>query len=400
MSSPPKTKSQPYMTRLGDSMINSASMPTVRVTSHDGSSVKETHSVKVLEQDNVKHVNQYLFREKLGEGAFGEVHLAVNMRNNVEYAIKRITKQRMRRKSVAGTIVARKGLKLPPQFKKAAEDGGWDAVRREVAIMKKLSHPHVIRLVEVLDDSEADSIYIVMEHAQLGPVSQISTSKDADPLPPHKTRKYFIHLLLGLEYLHFQDIAHRDIKPDNLLLNQQDQLLIVDFGVSEIFKGSDLLRKSAGSPSFMSPEMVEIAQEGYHAKIADIWAMGVCLFVWSFGTLPFKGPTAYVTYQKIVQDNPQYPEDADPILIDLLKSLLEKNPEARANLSNIREHKWVKESGIALPSIDENCQNVIQVTHEEIQNSISSVSSAMTTLKAVKKFKQRSRALSNPNDFT
>lgn len=132
-------------------------------------------------------------------------------------------------------------------------------------------------------------------------------------------------------------MIHRDIKPDNLLLSDDEVLKIVDFGVSEMFDKEDDMRisKSAGSPAFMPPELCGKHRE-VSGKAADIWSMGVTLFCLRYGKIPFSRPGVLEIYEAIKADDPRIPADEDPTFVDLLTRLLEKDPEKRITMPELR----------------------------------------------------------------
>ena len=140
-----------------------------------------------------------------------------------------------------------------------------------------------------------------------------------------------------LEAVHYQGIIHRDIKPDNLLLSDDQVLKIGDFGVSEMFGKPDNMKvsKSAGSPAFMPPELC-----GKHGEVsgtaADIWSMGVTLYCLKYGKIPFNRPGVLEIYDAIRLDEPVLPEDEDPAFVDLLTKILEKDPERRITIPQLR----------------------------------------------------------------
>lgn len=131
----------------------------------------------------------------------------------------------------------------------AAESRWWCAgeqdIRREVAIMKKLEHPNVVRLVEVIDDPSYRKIYLVQELVAGGPVHR----SGAEPLAQERARQLFRGMLSGLEYLHAQHIVHRDIKPENVLVTGDGTAKITDFGVSRtLASDSEMLDEAKGTP--------------------------------------------------------------------------------------------------------------------------------------------------------
>ncbi|THV06330.1 kinase-like protein [Dendrothele bispora CBS 962.96] len=197
-------------------------------------------------------------------------------------------------------------------------------IRREIAIMKKCYHPHVVRLYEVIDDRKNDQIYLVMEYLGGGEIKY--TNERREPiLTVEQTRRIMRDAILGLEYLHHQGIIHRDIKPANLIWTaNHDRVKIADFGTAHFSYAQRLaavvagehvkpqededptllndaaLAKRAGSPAFLAPEIVweytENPEPGPRppvTKAIDIWALGVTLYCFLFGKTPFRPPGEY-----------------------------------------------------------------------------------------------------------
>ncbi|XP_036339040.1 calcium/calmodulin-dependent protein kinase kinase 2-like [Rhagoletis pomonella] len=139
-----------------------------------------------------------------------------------------------------------------------------ERVYREIAVLKKIDHPNVVKLVEVLDDPMEDSLYMVFELVKQGHVLSIPT--DA-PLNEDKAWFVFRETLLGLEYLHYQHIIHGDLKPENLLITESGHVKIADLGVCNEFFGEDAKISSgttAGTPAFRAPESLRLGQERFY----------------------------------------------------------------------------------------------------------------------------------------
>lgn len=260
-------------------------------------------------------------------------------------------------------------------------------IREEIAIMKKLNHPSLVSLIEVLDDPEEDSLYMVLEMCKKGVIMKVGLDEVATPYIEEECRCWFRDLILGIEYLHAQGVVHRDIKPDNLLLTDDDVLKIVDFGVSEMFEKPEQMRtaKSAGSPAFLPPELCVAKHGVVSGTAADIWSMGVTLYCLRYGHIPFNRPGVLEMYEAITTEEPTIPEDENPNLKDLLLRLMEKDPEKRITMPEIRvgpqscqilidgrnrliqaqEHPWVtKEGEDPLLSAEENCSDLVDDPNE------------------------------------
>lgn len=215
-----------------------------------------------------------------------------------------------------------------------------ELIKEEIAIMKKLNHPNLVQLIEVLDDPTEDSLYMVMEMCKKGVVMRIDLDLEsqADPYSEDVCRLYFRDLILGIEYLHAQGIVHRDIKPDNCLINHEDILKVVDFGVSEMFeKNSEMLTaKSAGSPAFLPPELCVVKHGDVSGRAADIWSMGATLYCLKYGRIPFQKQQILDLYESIKNDAPDFSQETDTDFVDLMSKIFEKDPTKRIKMPELR----------------------------------------------------------------
>ena len=218
-------------------------------------------------------------------------------------------------------------------------------IKEEIAIMKKLNHPNLVSLIEVLDDPNEDSLYMVLEMCKKGVVMKVGMNVRSDPYDMENCRCWFRDMILGIEYLHAQGVVHRDIKPDNCLLTDDDILKIVDFGVSEMFeKQSDMLTaKSAGSPAFLPPELCVTKHGEISGKAADLWSMGVTLYCLRFGHVPFEKPGVLDLYESIKADIVDFDSDCEEDFKDLMLRLLEKDPSKRISMPELRVSSTISE---------------------------------------------------------
>ncbi|KAH8895063.1 CMKK2 protein [Thozetella sp. PMI_491] len=265
-------------------------------------------------------------------------------------------------------------------------------IREEIAIMKKLNHPNLVQLIEVLDDPEEDSLYMVLEMCKKGVIMKVGLDEAADPYPEEDVRCWFRDLILGIEYLHSQGVVHRDIKPDNLLLTEDDVLKVVDFGVSEMFEKPDDMRtaKSAGSPAFLPPELCVGRHGEVSGKAADIWSMGVSLYCLRYGRIPFERSGVLEMYEAIKTETPKLPADEDPVFADMIQRLMDKDPEQRIKMEELREHPWVTKQGQdPLLSPEENCSDLVEFPNDlEVNHAFTQkMSHLLCVMKAISKFK-------------
>ncbi|EME43556.1 hypothetical protein DOTSEDRAFT_72806 [Dothistroma septosporum NZE10] len=377
---------------------------TLNARSHYGSSDDDGGAIH--------RINQYTIKQEIGRGSFGAVHLATDQYGH-EYAVKEFSKSRLRKRAQSNLLRNPKQLGRRPGHLAAAAGRGFNSplhrqssgdklngesnnslelIKEEIAIMKKLDHHNLVSLIEVLDDPEEDSLYMVLEMCKKGVVMKVGLEERAEPYNEETCRCWFRDMILGIEYLHAQGIIHRDIKPDNCLVTHDDVLKIVDFGVSEMFeKESDMsTAKSAGSPAFMPPELCVVRHGAVSGRAADIWSMGVTLYCLRYGHIPFEKSGIMELYESIRHEGLQLEGEDNKDFDDLMHRILEKEPEKRITMEELREHPWVTKRGIdPMMPADENCAALVEPpTEAEMNEAITgNMAHLMVVMKAVKRFK-------------
>ena len=277
-------------------------------------------------------VNGYFVESRLGKGAYGAVY-QVHHRTNpmTKFAAKAVPVRR------AGRSAA-----------EAAQAG------RELLIMKTLDHPSLIRIVAIVNDPQADTLFIIME--KLGrAVCEVptedsmapATASDGggggnprhQPLPLNTVRRHLAGVASGLAYLHAKGIFHRDIKPDNLLVDDSGNVRVTDFGVSATSDGGglDVVHGGCGTIFYFPPENFGAAL--VRGRAQDVWSLGITLFIMAFATFPF--PLKGFGRETVESFELSCPKDADPDLVDLLSLMLRKDPSRRITARDIMAHPFI-----------------------------------------------------------
>eukprot|EP00927_Polykrikos_kofoidii_P016623 TRINITY_DN17518_c0_g1_i1.p1 TRINITY_DN17518_c0_g1~~TRINITY_DN17518_c0_g1_i1.p1 ORF type:complete len:407 (-),score=52.89 TRINITY_DN17518_c0_g1_i1:50-1270(-) len=233
-----------------------------------------------------KPVHGYRTIRHLGTGAFGSVFLVERGNPRERLAMKVFSKGRLRKKRQFFGGLTGQGMKVKTDL---------DTVYTEIALLKKVNHNNCVRLQEVIDDGDMfGEIRLVLEYMHGGATMEwdVTTRTFRSPitggvLPEATAGSYVCDTMLGLKYLHANFVAHRDIKPQNILVSKQGVAKISDFGVSTRMDKRFLVSSTQGTPPFWSPEMCTTGWHGHDGRKADVWAMGVSLWAFVFGTTPF-----------------------------------------------------------------------------------------------------------------
>ncbi|KAG5830474.1 hypothetical protein ANANG_G00311010 [Anguilla anguilla] len=215
------------------------------------SGVKKHHH-----KHNLKH--RYELLETLGRGTYGKVKKAIEIHTGRKVAIKSVRKEKIK------------------------DEQDMAHIRREIEIMSSLRHPHIISVYEVFENK--DKIVIVMEYASKGELYDFISERHR--LSERETRRFFRQIVSAVHYCHKNGVVHRDLKLENVLLDENCNIKIADFGLSNLYHKDRLLQTFCGSP-LASPEIVN--GRPYRGPEVDSWALGVLLYTLVYGTMPFDG---------------------------------------------------------------------------------------------------------------
>ncbi|CAD8132904.1 unnamed protein product [Paramecium pentaurelia] len=275
-----------------------------------------------MEDEEYKQVQNYILQRTLGQGTFGKVKLGYHIIADEYVAIKILEKSRIEKQC------------------------DLTRIQREISILRKVCHPNVIKLYEILESESC--VYLVMEYV-----------KGGELLPENIAVRYFQQLVFATEYLHSQNITHRDLKPENLLIDENRQLKIADFGLSFISETKgEYLKTACGSPCYAAPEM--LLGKIYEGTKSDIWSCGIILFAMLCGYLPFEHENTQQLYELIKNSDFEKPEHLSKNAIDILTNILVKDPNKRFNFEQIKQHPFFQlQTSIPTKNLSLNDQTII-----------------------------------------
>lgn len=288
MMSGTKKEPEPTVASIGDSPVTS--------------SASSSFNLRELEIKNT-----------LGCGAFGRVKLCRSPSTDQYYALK-------------------------CQAKKAIVESGLEEhILNEMRVMRKVEHPFIAKLYAALQDSQY--IYFVLELLQGGEL--FTHLRNRGKLTEQTARFYTATVVCAFASLHAKKIAYRDLKPENLVMNNNGYVKLVDFGLAkQMLSGKTWTL--CGTPDYLAPEI--ILNEG-HDLAVDYWALGVLIFEMVVGAPPFYAEDPMEVYEKILSGNPPIPTFFTRNLSDLIKKLLRSQQgkrlgNTRGGTSAIIKHKW------------------------------------------------------------
>ncbi|NXM62636.1 HUNK kinase, partial [Illadopsis cleaveri] len=264
-------------------------------------------------------VGNYLVGKMINKGSFAKVMEGLHIPTGEEVAIKVIDKRKARQ-----AYYVSKNMK------------------RELQIHQMIKHPNTVQLYETLGTD--NSYYMVMELCLSGDL--LDRIYDKKRLVEQEVRRYTRQILSAVDHLHCQGIVHRDLKIENFLLDENNNIKITDFGLSNTarFEGlsQELLHTQCGSSAYPAPEL--LAHKKYGPKV-DVWSIGVSMFAMLTGTLPFTVERFNIKqlYQKmLIGETSPIPSDISPA-VHFMQSLLEPDPAKRPGVKEAIKDKWLNE---------------------------------------------------------
>ena len=281
-------------------------------------------------------LRDYEIKSTLGEGEYSKVYFAIHKPTETSVSIKII------RKTSIDTMKIEYFL------------------NKEICIMKEAVHPFICRFYEAFESDLF--IYIVMEYISGGTL--LDEIYKSGKMNERDASIIFSELMLAISYLHKHcHAAHRDIKAENILLDENHNIRLIDFGFSNLFSKDNLMTTQCGSIYYAAPELI-VGQE-YTEKI-DVWSAGILLYLLVTGSFPFSDFSVTNLAQKIVYDDIVYPSHLSLQVKDLISRMLIRNPKERITVDEILSHQWVRTMEADIASmIDGICIADNMISHEQ-----------------------------------
>uniref|UniRef100_A0A673MBR7 Serine/threonine-protein kinase n=1 Tax=Sinocyclocheilus rhinocerous TaxID=307959 RepID=A0A673MBR7_9TELE len=333
--------------RMWEMAIQHALMPVIaKGISHGGHHSHHKVSIsisvsncQIQENVDISTVYQIFPDEVLGSGQFGIVYGGKHRKTGRDVAIKIIDK-----------------LRFPTKQE--------SQLRNEVAILQNLHHPGIVNLECMFETPER--VFVVMEKLH-GDMLEMILSSEKGRLPERITKFLVMQILIALRHLHFKNIVHCDLKPENVLLASADsfpQVKLCDFGFARIIGEKSFRRSVVGTPAYLAPEVLR--NKGYNRSL-DMWSVGVIVYVSLSGTFPFnEDEDIHDQIQNAAFMYPPNPwKTVTPQAIDLINNLLQVKMRKRYSVDKSLSHPWLQDYQMWLDLRTLECKMQERyVTHE------------------------------------
>jgi 5'-AMP-activated protein kinase, catalytic alpha subunit len=265
---------------------------------------------------------RYELGRVLGHGNFGRVHAARDLRTGRVVAVKVLSKD------------------------KVVHAGMMEQIKRETAVMKRVSHPNIVELYEVM--ATRSKIYLALELARSEEL--FGRIVHAGRVKEDVACRYFRQLVSAFDFCHARGVFHRDLKPENLLIDDAGNLKVVDFGLSALAdhaRGDGLLHTLCGTPGYATPEV--FGNKGYDGAKSDVWSCGVILYVLLAGALSFLDHNIANMFKKMSRGDYRCPPWLSTDARRLIPRLLDPNPDTRITIAQLIPTPWFTKQSVAKP---------------------------------------------------
>lgn len=256
----------------------------------------------------------YKISKLLGKGSFAEVRLATRLSDNLQVAIKTYT-----------------NLSMNSQNKNII-------IQNEIRALKSINHPNIIKLLDIVVTK--DYTHLVLEYCVGINLYEFMWNRGRNGIPELFARGIFIQLLSALDYLHNQNIYHRDLKLDNVMIDKSGKVTLIDFGFAITVSNQEPISSFCGTPNYMAPEIY--LRKRYSGQAIDIWALTVILYKLVAGEFPFKSMDKDKTPKtSIMEGRYEKPSNLSDALLDIFEKVFITDPENRYCMSELKAHVWL-----------------------------------------------------------
>lgn len=326
------------------------------------------------ENFNGKKIGKYQLKGNIGEGAFSTVYLAEEIGPTVPRPEKNNNHKKEKLKisifahrNAKHTSISSLSSSSDSQrdFQSESEHNKYFACKiiprkkvenkklstrleQEIRIHRVMHHPNVVQLVDVLKDP--NFFYVFLEFCPCGELFEYVV--DRTKLKEHEAAVFFKQLLIGLQYIHSMNVAHRDMKPENILLDQFGRIKISDFGLSKCLdnQSNGLTKTPCGSPCYASPEC--ISGHSYDPRKSDVWSCGVILYAITTGQLPWTKRNQSKMFQQIKRGEYQVPVYLSDNCADLIRRLMTVDNTKRITIEEALQHPFLKDITVPVTTLD------------------------------------------------
>ncbi|KAF9788516.1 Pkinase-domain-containing protein [Thelephora terrestris] len=314
---------------------------------------------KELASQKIRVVGNYTLGKVIGEGTYGVVRLGTHRLTGTRVAVKQIPK------AMSSTLT------------------------REIHHHRQLHHPHVIQLYEVI--ATENHIWLVTELCSGGELFDYLVEKGR--VSEAETRIIFGQLCLSVAYIHGKGILHRDLKLENVLLDERCRVKLGDFGFTREFERGSLLETFCGTTGYASPEMLQ--GKKYIGPEVDVWSLGIILYTLLTGGLPFDDDDDVVMRRKIIKGEYDDPEWLSDEVRDLIRKVLNQDSLQRLSISQILAHPWFTAHRPASPTAFQKTQPT-DAAAEHLQDTSSNASDVSNTSAASEYFPSLASTITTP----
>jgi hypothetical protein len=264
--------------------------------------------------DTKVNLSNFNIHSIIGKGSFGQVFLVEKKDSNMFYAMKVLPKQRVFKDNLKRYAITERN------------------------VLSTINHPFIVKLHFAFQNKE--NLFLIMDYQPGGDLGEYL--QDEGRFSERRSRIYISEIILAVEELHRYNIIFRDLKPENILLDAEGHAMLTDFGLSKenVYAVNKGAKSFCGSVAYLAPEMIKKAG---HGKAMDWYLLGVVLYEMVTGIPPFYAETKEELFHNIQHTELKVPDTLSSELQDLLHRLLEKDPNKRIVVDEIKAHRWFKD---------------------------------------------------------